>query len=607
MKVHLNRAITVILFGLVLATASRAEVQTRTVNDGQLIMEDIPSIPLDLARDLERYQNVRGASFTGWTPDSSSIYVITRFGDVDQLHRVDNPAGARTQLTFFEEPIGAVIRQPGNSTLALTMDAGGNEFSQIFLFDPSGKDQTAMVSDGESQNGAPIWSRDGSMFAFRSTRRNGKSNDIWLMTAQDADSARMVLESPDGTYWMPSDFSADGKQLLVLNYVGNSDSRIYLLDLETSEMRLLAGDPDNPGVNLPVGFDANDAGFWYATDAAGQFRQLAWQSLKRGATPEFITSDIPWHVEDVVFSENRSRAAFTVNENGFSRLYLMDPETREHRPVSGLPMGVAAAGAFSPDGERLAMTLNTPQTPSDTFVLDLQADPTRHGEWERWTYSEVGGLDTAEFIEPELISYPTFDSGKGGPDAIPAWLYKPDGEGPHPVVISIHGGPEAQARPYFATTYQMWLQSLGAAVLVPNVRGSYGYGKHYLNLDNGFLREDAVKDIGALLDWIATQPELDQDRVAVFGGSYGGYMVIASAVYYSDRFQAAVDIVGISNFVTFLENTQDYRRDSRRAEYGDEREPEMRAFLERISPLNNVEKIAIPMLVVQGENDPRVP
>ncbi|MEM9316467.1 MAG: prolyl oligopeptidase family serine peptidase, partial [Pseudomonadota bacterium] len=202
---------------------------------------------------------------------------------------------------------------------------------------------------------------------------------------------------------------------------------------------------------------------------------------------------------------------------------------------------------------------------------------------------------------------PTFDSDTGGPEQIPAWVYRPEGEGPHPVIIQIHGGPEGQSRPGFSNTYQMWLQKLGVAVLRPNVRGSDGYGKTYMGLDNGFQREDSVRDIGALLDWIETQPDLDSERVAVFGGSYGGYMVLASAVHFSDRLRAAVDIVGISSFVTFLENTQDYRRDLRRAEYGDERDPAMRAHLENISPLNNIEKIKVPMFVVQGQNDPRVP
>ena len=241
-------------------------------------------------------------------------------------------------------------------------------------------------------------------------------------------------------------------------------------------------------------------------------------------------------------------------------------------------------------------------------MLDLGLGAQDYGQLVRWTYSEVGGLDTDQFIEPELVRYPTFDQVDGKARNIPAWVYKPtQSDGPHPVVISIHGGPEGQARPTFSSTTQMWLSKLNTAVIVPNVRGSSGYGKDYLNLDNGFKREDSVKDIGALLDWIAEQPDLDENRVMVFGGSYGGYMVLASSVHYSDRLVGAVDIVGISNFVTFLENTQDYRRDLRRPEYGDERDPAMRAHLQKISPLNHVEKIEIPMFVVQGNNDPRVP
>ncbi|MEE4162178.1 MAG: alpha/beta fold hydrolase, partial [Woeseiaceae bacterium] len=275
--------------------------------------------------------------------------------------------------------------------------------------------------------------------------------------------------------------------------------------------------------------------------------------------------------------------------------------------VEGLPTGVIYGIDFSPDSRRLALTINTARSPSDTYVLELGRRPLDYGSLERWTFSEVGGLDTSAFRDPELIEYPTFDTVDGKQRMIPAWLYKPAGPGPHPVVVSIHGGPESQARPLFSSTYQQWLAELGVAVLVPNVRGSAGYGKTYVALDNGFNREDSVKDIGALLDWIESEPALDADRVAVFGGSYGGYMVLASAVHFSDRLKAAVDIVGISSFVTFLENTQDYRRDLRRVEYGDERDPAMRAHLEKISPLNNVEKITVPLFVVQGENDPRVP
>jgi dipeptidyl aminopeptidase/acylaminoacyl peptidase len=299
--------------------------------------------------------------------------------------------------------------------------------------------------------------------------------------------------------------------------------------------------------------------------------------------------------------------AFRVNENGRSSVYLLDTKSRQYMSVDNLPVGLAYSLTFSPDDRSLAMSISTTTSPSDVFVLELGEKPLDFRRLVRWTTSEVGGLDAAAFRSPELVHYPTFDRAGDGPRMIPAWVYTPPGKGPFPVIISIHGGPEGQSRPGFSSTYPMWMNKLGAAVIRPNVRGSAGYGKSYLALDNGFKREDSVRDIGALLDWIDTQPQLDRDRIAVIGGSYGGYMALASAVHYSDRLKAVVDRVGISNFVTFLENTQDYRRDLRRVEYGDERDPEMRAHLEKISPLNNVDKITVPMFVIQGQNDPRVP
>jgi dipeptidyl aminopeptidase/acylaminoacyl peptidase len=592
---------------LLSASLAAAEVGKRAANNGNLLLEDIPEIPESVVSDLNRYQNVRSATFQEWTEDGQGIFINTRFGDVSQMHHVGHAGGARTQVTFFKEPTGGPARQPNGAKMVFTMDAGGSEFSQIFLLDPTGSDEAIMLTDGESRNGTMVWDRTGEVIAYQSTRRNGASNDVWIMNVNNPEAARIVLESPDGTWWGAADFSPDNRKLLVMNYVGNADSRVHLLDIESGDLRLLAGNPDNPSSNQPVAFDRAGTGFFFISDARGDFKQLAWQSLEEDAEPVFLTTDIPWHVEDGALSEDRSRGAFAVNENGFSRLYLMDAASKAYRAVDVLPTGVVGGLKFSPDGSRLGLTINTSQTPSDSFVLDLGEDPLEYGNLTRWTFSEVGGLDTSTFVLPELVAFPTFDSNSGGPESIPAWVYRPPGDGPYPVIISIHGGPESQARPLFSSTYQMWLQKLGAAVIQPNVRGSDGYGKHYLSLDNGFKREDSVKDIGALLDWIATQPDLDENRVAVFGGSYGGYMVLASAVHFSERLKAAVDIVGISNFVTFLENTQDYRRDLRRAEYGDERDPTMRKHLEAISPLNNVDRIQVPLFVVQGQNDPRVP
>jgi dipeptidyl aminopeptidase/acylaminoacyl peptidase len=595
------------MLGIVLAaTSAGAEVVRTTANDGKLVMEDVPPIPDALIDTLNRYQNVRSANLSDWTEDGQGIYIATRFGDLSQVHRVDKPGGARHQLTFFSEPVYGVSRQPGGSELIFTRDAGGNEFSQVFRFDPASGD-ARMLTDGESRNGAVVWDRQGQRIAYQSTRRNGASNDVWVMDPTEPDEARIALESPDGTWWGPVEFSERGRQLLAVNYVSTTDARSYAVDLDSGRATLLAGDDDDPSYNVPVAYDDATDGYWLLTDGQGEFRQLAWQPLDPDVAPTVVTADIPWNVSSAAISHDRRRMAFAVNEGGLSSVYLLDTRTRKYRKVEGLPTGVAGGLTFSPDDRRLGLTLNTPQTPSDTFSLELGAQPLEYGELVRWTYSEVGGLDTSSFVTPELVHFPTFDEVDGAPRQIPAWVYKPPGKGPFPVIVSIHGGPESQARPYFSSTYQLWLKELGAAIVVPNVRGSSGYGKTYVSLDNGFKREDSVRDIGALLKWLDTRPDLDAGRVAVFGGSYGGYMVLASAVHYSDRLRAAVDIVGISSFVTFLENTQDYRRDLRRVEYGDERDPAMRAHLESISPLNNVEKIDIPMFVVQGQNDPRVP
>ena len=573
----------------------------RTLNSGNVVLSGIPEIPDSVSRMVDRYGDVRSAGFADWTADGSGIYIGTRFGNVSQLHRVEMPGGARRQITFFDEPVGGAERRPGGSDLLFGMDEGGGEFYQLFLLDPQTGD-ARRLTDGRSRNGSAEWSPDGQRIAFTSTRRDARSNDIWVMEVADTSSARLVLEAPEGgASWGVSDWNPDGNQLLVTEYISINDSRLHLVDVATGERRPIAGGDGEPASWFGVAFAPDGQGVFVTTDARGEFRQLGYLPLGGGEL-QILTEDIPWDVEGFQLSHDGRRAAFTVNEAGMSRLYLMDPATRRYAPVQNIPVGLIGGLEFSPDGTRLGMTLNNAATPSDVFSLALGDDPLSAGELTRWTYSEVGGLDTGEFVEPELIEYETFDGRM-----IPAWVYKPQGPGPHPVILDIHGGPEGQERPGFSSSVQMWVNELGAAVIAPNVRGSSGYGKSYLKLDNAMKREDSVKDIGALLDWIATQPDLDEDRVAVYGGSYGGYMVLSSMVHYSDRLRAGVDIVGISDFITFLENTQDYRRDLRRAEYGDERDPEMRAFFERIAPARQPDKITAPLLVIQGQNDPRVP
>lgn len=602
----MHRLITCLLLLLLSSSTSAAEIQRRTANDGQLVMEDIPPIPDTLPPILSRYQDISTARFAGWSHDSENIYIRTQTGDVTQLYLVKTPGGVREQLTFGKEPVGEVLFQPGGKLLALTLDNGGDEFDEVFLLNPESKLLTKL-SDGSGLNNRMSWDRQGQSLAYRSTRRNGRSNDIWVQNVESSEPATLLLETSDGALWKPIDFSRDGKKLLIQQFLSVIDSRVYVKNLPDGELQLLAGNASKPSSNIATGFDHLDENVLLVTNQREGAAELAKISLDGKLTTSFTSASNYWDITQFVLSPDRRRGAFVANEAGISKLYLFDPGKMTFKAVNKIPTGLISGLMFSPDGKKLGMTLNSARNPNDAFVLSLGRRPMSAGKLKRWTFSEVGGLDTSKFSKPMHITYP---SATDDPDKVipsPAFVYLPRGKGPFPVIIHVHGGPENQFRPRFNPDFQMWIDQLGAAIIAPNIRGSLGYGSHYITLDDGYNREAAVKDIGALLDWIAKQKRLDKDRVAVIGASYGGYIALASAVHYSDRLRAAVDRFGISNFVTFLENTQDYRRDLRRIEYGDERDPEMRAFLESISPLNNVDKIKIPLFVQQGVNDPIVP
>ncbi len=569
----------------------------RRVERGNLVIEGIPDIPDRIRDRLHPYQNTRSASLRDWLPDGGGILISTRFGQTSQIHLVATPGGARRQITFFDEPVGGAWTCPDRNVrgFLFTRDVGGSEFHQIFWFDLT-TGAWRMLTDGQSLNDGVRWDNHGGRFAYHTTVRNGRAFDLHVRGIDGDPTA--VLER-DGEWW-PVDWSPDDTTLLVERYVSINESYLYLLDVATTALTQL--NPTDEAISYGAAWFARDGrGIYFASDQDSEFRRLRYCDLATGAVRS-ITDHIPWDVEALALSHNGSHVAFTVNEEGISRLHVLDARSGEPLDLPEAPMGVIAGLKFSPDDAQVGMTINGPQVAGDVYSLHLS-----DGRLSRWTCSEAGGLDTQRFAAPELIHYETFDEVEGQPRKIPALYYRPAGNGPFPVLINIHGGPESQARPRFSTTFQYYVVEIGIALFEPNVRGSSGYGKSYLLLDNALKREDSVKDIGALLDWIAARPELDSDRVAVMGGSYGGYMVLACMTHYNDRLRAGVELFGISNFVTFLENTQAYRRDQRRTEYGDEREPAMRAFLTRISPMTNAAKIQRPLLVAQGLNDPRAP
>jgi dipeptidyl aminopeptidase/acylaminoacyl peptidase len=566
---------------------------------GNLVIENIPEIPQGLIIKLQPYLNTHYASFLDWLPYEKGILIRTRLGDVSQIHKVEHPKAFRQQLTFFKEPVSGGIVCPDfkKPYFLFTKDSAGDELRQIYKFNyETGAYQR--LTDGKSRHSAIIWSNKGDKFAFSSTRRNGKDYDIYLGTLKGKLKYRCILKKKG--WWGAVDFSADDQNLIVEHYISANESYYYILNIKNK--KLVQINPVEQKISYgKARWAKNGKGIYLISDQPSDFKQLIYYDVSTGKT-NVLTKQIPWDIENFEISPSGDTIAFLSNEDGITKLYFFN--TQNHSITQArLPDGLLYGLKFKPDGTQLAFVINSSKSPSDVYSLNL-----KNKTFIRWTYSEVGGLNTNTFIPPELIRYETFDSVAGKPKMIPAFYYRPKKfKPPYPVLIICHGGPEGQYLPYFSSLTQFYLNEMGSAVIAPNVRGSSGYGKDFIKLDNGYNREKSIKDIGALLDWIEEQPELDAVRVAVTGGSYGGYMVLASMTHYSERLCCGIDFCGISNFVTFLENTGKYRQDLRRAEYGDERDPEMREFLNKISPLTNAHKITKPLLIIQGLNDPRVP
>jgi dipeptidyl aminopeptidase/acylaminoacyl peptidase len=560
-----------------------------------LTAEQIPAIPAGLVEELAPYTEFRTAALIDWHPTRREILISTRFGQAPQIHRVTQPGGARTQLTFYPDRVSGGHYRPDGGSFLFSKDIGGGEWFQIYNYDTH-TGRATLLTDGKSRNTGALWSHDGSHFAYASTRRNGRDADIYVGVPQHPEEARRIVEADSGG-WEPEDFSPDGKSLAVIRAVSAYEAALYQVDTASGEQKPLI--PRTPSVSYRHARYAPDGKTIYLiTNQGSDFEQLATLDI---ATQRItiLRPGLKWDVTTFDLTRDGHRIAYIVNENGSDTLHVMDTATRQELPLPKLPYGSIADVRWHANGRDLGFSITSARTPSDVYSIDIAA-----GKLDRWTYSETGGLDASQFSEPELIEWKSFDGL-----TISGFLYRPAKRftGPRPVIVNIHGGPEGQFQPTYLGSLNYLLNELGTAIIFPNVRGSTGYGKTFLNLDNGRKREDTVKDIGALLDWIGTRPDLDAKRIMVTGGSYGGYMTLASMTHYNDRFRCAVDVVGISNWITFLEHTEAYRRDLRRVEYGDERDPEMHKFLESISPMTHVDNITKPMFIVAGRNDPRVP
>jgi len=598
----MNMKQTLSLFGAMLASGllsaavaqtsgSLPNVDVRQV--GSARVENVPAIPDDVRAAVQRYQNFRSAQFQDWLPDGSML-ITTRFGSTNQLHRVKAPGAYRQQLTFYDEPVAGAQAIPDSDRFLFSRDTGGDEWFQLFTRGLDGS--TEQLTEPGTRNQSATFSSDGRLLAWSQAVSGSGDYAIFTVNPADPSNPRLLWQGTGSVG--PDDISNDGRNILVKRSVSNQIDELMLLNAVSAELRPLtvAGGAaryddarliKDGAVILTISNNGSDV------------RRLVEIDVASG-TLRPVSPELPWDIEAYDLSNDGSVLAYVVNEDGFSRVVVQDFVGSRTLPQPDLPRGVLTALDFSSDGSKIAIGLSTARSAGDVWSHEVAT-----GTLTRWTESELGELDPARLAEPSLIRFESFDGL-----SVPAFVYRPANASPDarlPVIIDIHGGPEAQTRPGWNPGAQYFADTLNAVVILPNVRGSDGYGTRYLNLDNAEKREDSVKDIGALLDWIAAQPGLDATRVAVYGQSYGGYMSLAAMMHYSDRLVGGVERYGISNWISFLQNTEAYRRDNRRAEYGDERDPAMRAVFERISPLNNVSRITRPMLVMQGANDPRVP
>jgi len=574
------------------------EKKNIVVPNENLITENIAEIPKELANQVKKYSEARGASLAEIHPTKNEIIINTRFGSTAQLHRVSQPMGARTQITFFDEPVSGAAYEPlKGEYLVYSKDVGGNEFGQLYKLDLKTLQSTLLTDGGRSQNGGVTWRKDGKGFYYSSTKRNGGDRDIYYMDPNNPKSDKLILQVKGGG-WGISDISIDGKKLLIGEYVSANESHIWLLETASGKLSEVTDRNSKSIIQTAGSFSNSNDEIWFVTDKDNEFERLATMNL---ATKKVVyhTSKILWNVENYNLSEDKKSIVFITNEAGLNKMYLMNALDKSYSAVKNIPIGLIGSTNFTKDKQALFFTQSTAQSASDVYKLTLKT-----GVIQRWTESELGEMQTSDMSVPKFIEWKSFDNLK-----ISGFYYPAAAKftGKRPVLINIHGGPEGQSMASFLGSNNYYTNEMGVAIINPNVRGSSGFGKTFIAKDNGFLREDSVKDIGALLDWIAQQPELDKDRIMIMGGSYGGYMTLATAFHYADKIKCSVDIVGISNFNTFLKNTEEYRRDLRRVEYGDERIPEMAAFFEKMAPLNNIDKIKKPMFIIQGTNDPRVP
>jgi dipeptidyl aminopeptidase/acylaminoacyl peptidase len=592
--------------------ARAADAAVDTVN--------VPPVPADLEERVHAFLCGREARLLGWSPQGA-LLIATRFGETEQLHLVRTPGGERRQLTFFRDPVrvAAFSPDPQHGALAFLRDVDGDENLQLFLMraeDPAPR----LLTDGKSQNLAPVWSNTGRALAFSTTARDGKSLDIDLVEPNSGALPRLLVAS-DGAAWTPLDWSPDDSELLVLKEVSSRESHLYLVDVDSGKKRELdAGSTVARSVGAApkrkaaaatalaaasisaARFARDGQGAYVITDRDAEFRQLWFVNFFTNQRT-LVSGHHAGDVKRVAISRDGHYLAYVVEDGDADRIELVDLNSHQDLTPPHLPApGIVDALAFDPAGGRLAFDLAATASPRDAYVLDVATN-----RLEAWTESEAGTVDVSKFTVPRDALVPSFDRDGERAREIPTSVYEPAGPAAHPVVILLRGAAHAEFRPSFDPQIQ-FLAGEGYAVIAPKLRGAAGFGKSYAALGMGRAREDAIKDLGAVIVWIRAQSGLDSNRVVVAGAdSYGGFLALAALAYYGDRLRGAIDAGGIADFVSLLADSSGYRQDRLRQEFGDERDADVRQYLRRIAPATNAERLVKPLFIAHGRHDGVVP
>jgi dipeptidyl aminopeptidase/acylaminoacyl peptidase len=562
---------------------------------GALVVDGVPPIDPNLGAQLADYLVGRDASFLAWLPDDS-LLISTRFADTPQLHRISAPLGMREQLTWYPDPIIKALTAPSGAADGFAFLKEHNADGQPQLYYYSFATHSArLLSGGSGRHGSPLWSPDGQHVVFTGTERDGSTSDIYMSDLGAGSAPHLVVAGRDRP-WFPLDWSADGQKLLLWQPGGNDESSLFIGDVNTGSVLPAEAGGKHTGIRR-AHFSPDGRGMYINSVDDGDFSVLRYLDLVTHQARD-LTAAIPWDIVDFQVGVDGRYLAYVTNDGGRDRLTVLDNQSKLELSPAGLPEGRLSGLQFDHTGRLLAFSAEGPQSPADVYVYEPE-----HNVLSRWTHSEPGALDPQTFVPAQAVQYPTWDRGKSGQRLIPAFVYRPHATGPHPVLIDIHDGPAGQFRPGFDAFIQFAVNQLGYVVIAPNIRGSTGYGKSFADLDNGAAREDALRDLGALLVWVGMQKDLDRTHVAVIGQSYGGFMALAMLATYGDRLSGGIIVNGFASLPAYLADAAPGEAAGRRAEFGDERDPQSRAELNRLSPINSLAQIRKPVLVFQGLQD----